>query len=131
MNRKITLVFLVLTIALCGIMASSQLAMGEETVSDHMIKDVGATSNNTTEEKTTLESMVEGLFERIFGIIGDVIDFIFMVITAPFRAWANVWTGWGSSLGSWYGPLLATGIILGVVAMWRFWNYMDKKLAKH
>ena len=125
---RITLIFLVMAM-ITGILTCSSVVMAEETVTETFHREVGdSASNNST---STLEDMVTGLFERIFGIVGDIIDFIVSVITAPFRAWANVWTGWGESFGSWYGPILATIIVLSVIMIWRFWNFINKKFLKN
>ena len=129
-TSRITLIVLVLAM-LTGIMAGSSIVDAEETVSETFYKDIGTETNNTTTETTsTLEGMVEGLFNRIFGVFGDIIDFFVMVITAPFRAWANVWEGWGGSFSQWWGPILATVIVVSVIMIIRFWSFIDKKFLK-
>ena len=75
-THRVALVFLVLTVMTCGIVAGSTLALEEQTVTDTYTKDIRADSNNTTSSKTSLEDLVQGLFERIFGILGDILDFL-------------------------------------------------------
>ena len=128
---RLTLIFLVMAM-LTGILAGSSLVMAEETVSESFYKDIRVDANNTTTESSSssLESMVEGLFNRIFGVFGDIIDFFVMVITAPFRAWANIWGGWGSSFSEWWGPLLGTLVVVGVILLIRFYMRIDRALTK-
>lgn len=130
-TSRITLIVLVLAM-LTGILAGSSIVDAEETISETFHKDIGADANNTTTEETTstLEGMVEGLFNRIFGVFGDIIDFFVMVITAPFRAWAEIWGGWGSSFSEWWGPLLGTLVVVGVILLIRFYMRIDRALTK-
>lgn len=130
-SSRIAIIFLAM-VMLTGIIAGSSVVMAEETVSETFYKNVGVETNNTTTEtsKTSLESMVEGLFNRIFGVAGDIIEFFVMVFTAPFRAWADIWGGWGSSFGEWWGPLLGTLVVVGVILLIRFYLRIDKALTK-
>jgi len=116
---------------LTGIIAGSSTVNAEETIQETFYKDIGEETNNTTtEELSSLESMVETLFGRIFGVFGDIIDFFVMIVTAPFRAWAEIWGGWGASFSEWWGPLLGTLVVVGVVLLIRFYLRIDKAISK-
>lgn len=138
MNPSRIAIMFATMVLLTGILGGSSFAMAEETISENYYKDVGewvegegwvnGTSEENETETTALEDMVSSLFSTIFGVFEDIINFFVMVITAPFRAWAEVWGGWGSSFGSWYGPLLATIIVIAVIMVVQFWRYINNKL---
>lgn len=131
-SSRIAIIFAVMVL-LTGILAGSSFVMAEETISEDLYLDIRTTANNTTEEETPttgLESMVNSLFTTIFGVFEDIINFFVMVITAPFRAWASIWGGWGASFSTWYGPILGTLVVVGVIVIVRLYMRADRALSK-
>ena len=126
-SSRIAIILLVMSI-MVGVVAGSMMVSAEETVEAYEVKDIRTDTSNGTDNSTTIESMFEGLFSRIIGIFGDIIDFFVMVITAPFRAWANIWSGWGTNFATWWGPLLATIVLVGVYFIYKMTRAVDRRL---
>ena len=123
--KVFTVMYLMITAVFMGMMAGVGY-VSAEIPEDQGVRQVG--DDNST-NKT--ESLFTGLLERIVGFLGDVVEVFVDVITAPFKALAGIFNEWKESVwGDWWGPILATFVIIVVWLMIRSAVKVDQRFFK-
>ncbi len=57
------------------------------------------------------------LGEQILSWFQEIGQSIVDLITAPFDALASIWSSWGDSLGTWYGPVLMMIVLIAMIIL--------------
>ena len=124
--KVFTVMYLMVTALFMGMMAGVGY-VSAEIPEDQGIREVG--DNNST--KFSFETALGNLMNRIIGFMGDVVQVAVDVITAPFKALAGIFNEWKESVwGDWYGPILATFVIIIVWLLVRSALKIDQRFFK-
>ena len=78
-------------------------------------------STNTT--NTTEDDSIIGTLK---GAFTDIIDAFVGIIVIPFEVIIDVFSAWGQTLGTWWGPLLGGVVLFGLYLLIRFAFASDK-----
>jgi len=116
-NIIVLMLALVMLVMGCSIPGSDALEMEPDGTGGLELTE----STNTT--NTTEDDSIIGTLK---GAFTDIIDAFVGIIVIPFEVIIDVFSAWGQTLGTWWGPLLGGVVLFGLYLLIRFAFASDK-----